>query len=731
IGRWHPAWRIHSLFGRRALRIMDNAHARTVSVIVTALEPEFLPEIAVRIGDIDGAVSGAYPGADPPCLTAEIYPESVFELASLETVRMIEERGEYYALNDETQEVLQSGWVASGTPVWDAGIHGEGQILGHMDSGVDPDHCFFHDPGQPLPSANPNPAHRKIIAYRTYAEGVAYDKCENGHGTHTAGTAAGYTSNAAGIDYIGMAYAARMTVADVGKDDWLGCYLGYLSVPSNLTGAYTDAYTDGARIHTNSWGSTENTYDAMASQTDTFMWNHKDFLIFYAIGNSGPDAGTMGTPATAKNIVAVGGCLNEPDQNTVWSSSSRGPVSGSGRMAPALMAPSSDGTGMFGGIDSSASDGQTGPLTCGFVGSGYQGTSMACPAAAGSALLVRQYFTDGYYPTGSAVPGNGFSPSAALMKAVMINGAANMTNASARPNSDQGWGRVHLDQSLFFAGDTSKLIVHDVTAGIATGGEHDYTISVQSASEPLRITAAWTDAAGNFLVNDLDLELLHGGTTWIGNNFQNGWSTSGATRDRTHPVECIFLNTGTFAPGQYVVRIRGYTVPSGEPGGLQPYALAITGDIASGSPPTPTPTPDPPATRTPVPSGTPTFTPTPVCDSTGVFIEMPDHHFTPGETCFMNLRFCNISDTPAQNTPVFVILDAYGLLYFAPGWTSTFDHYTLTIAPGTARLPVLPEFTWPAGTGSASGLTFYAAMTDPAYRHILGEYSAWEFAWSE
>ncbi len=32
-----------------------------------------------------------------------------------------------------------------------------------------------------------------------------------------------------------------------------------------------------------------------------------------------------------------------------------------------------------------------------------QGTSMATPVAAGVAALVRQYFVDGYYPTGKVV----------------------------------------------------------------------------------------------------------------------------------------------------------------------------------------------------------------------------------------------------------------------------------------------------------------------------------------
>ncbi|HPQ40681.1 MAG TPA: S8 family serine peptidase, partial [bacterium] len=292
VGRFHPAYRIHSTFGTRDLRLLERVQSDRYHALIQVLEPEDLNAVAQRVVETGGIVTEQFPQAMVPFLTARIVPESVFELARLETVRRIEEEGEYYQLNDETQEVLQSGSVAGGTPIWNAGIHGEGQILGHMDSGIDADHCFFNDLTQPLPTSTLNLNHRKIVAYRTYAEGQAYDGCDSGHGTHTAGTAAGYTDNAAGVPYIGMAYNAKISAADVGKDDWLGCFLGLLSVPSDLTPCYNDPYSDGARIHTNSWGSTDNTYDAMAQQTDTYMWNHKDFLIFYANGNSGPNLGT-------------------------------------------------------------------------------------------------------------------------------------------------------------------------------------------------------------------------------------------------------------------------------------------------------------------------------------------------------------------------------------------------------------------------------------------------------
>jgi len=51
------------------------------------------------------------------------------------------------------------------------------------------------------------------------------------------------------------------------------------------------------------------------------------------------------------------------------------------------------------------------------------GTSMATPIVAGAAAVVRQYFQQGWYPSGAAVTAHGFSPSAPLVKAVMLGAA--------------------------------------------------------------------------------------------------------------------------------------------------------------------------------------------------------------------------------------------------------------------------------------------------------------------
>jgi hypothetical protein len=52
---------------------------------------------------------------------------------------------------------------------------------------------------------------------------------------------------------------------------------------------------------------------------------------------------------------------------------------------------------------------------------------MATPAVAGAATLVRQYFTDGFYPTGAPVAAHAYQPSASLIRAVMVAGAQTMT----------------------------------------------------------------------------------------------------------------------------------------------------------------------------------------------------------------------------------------------------------------------------------------------------------------
>ena len=131
-------------------------------------------------------------------------------------------------------------------------------------------------------------------------------------------------------------------------------------------------------------------------------------------------------------------------------------------------------------------------------------------ALAGCSMLVRQYFTDGFYPSGAASPSDAFTPTGALVKAVMLNSTVDMTGVSGYPSNLEGWGRVLLEDGLYFPGDTRRLYVEDVrnASGLTTGQSTEYAVDVASSGQPLKIALTWVEPAGaagasNPVVNDL------------------------------------------------------------------------------------------------------------------------------------------------------------------------------------------------------------------------------------
>ncbi len=148
----------------------------------------------------------------------------------------------------------------------------------------------------------------------------------------------------------------------------------------------------------------------------------------------------------------------------------------------------------------------------------------------------------------------------------------------------------------------------------------------------------------------------------------------------------------------------------------------------TGRPYTPTPTPGSPS---PTPSSPPASTPTPPpCSQLGCTILMPASEFAPGDLCACHLYICNPGAIAMENVPVFALLDVYGSYFFAPAFSS-FDHYTEDVPPGMTHITVLPSFNWPEGAGSASGIRWYAAMTDDAITTLIGTLGQFEFGWHE
>jgi hypothetical protein len=483
-----------------------------------------------------------------------------------------------------------SGGACTSCTIFNHGITGTGQIAAIADSGLDSDMCFFRYSSAASdvtasettlpPAVGTLFPGKKVIGYWVQPGATAYDgnaTCgDQGpnefHGTHTSGTVAGdnyatrSTSSTPGIDTgDGMAPNAQILFQDVG-DDTTGCLSG-------IGGAdmFLQALSGGARVHSNSYGdlSADGTYSSEARDEDQFLFDHEQMTILFAAGNEGPDPTSIRAPAIAKNVVAVG-ALGHGLSIITASFSSRGPTA-DGRVKPDIMAPGISTISALG--DVSHSDGN-----CSIQS--LSGTSMACPTVAGAAALLREYFVRGFYPAGAATPSNAFEPSASLVKAVLLNGTQPLGTFG---DGDFGWGRVFLDNNLFFTGDTRSLRVWSLANpdGLTTGQSNTYTVTA-AAGQEFRATLVWFDpeatpGIGITLVNDLNLTVSDGANTYLGNFFNaSGASVTGGTADARNTVEQVRLVTP--AAGTYTITVTAAAVPGNGRTytNRQGYALAVS-----------------------------------------------------------------------------------------------------------------------------------------------------------
>src|SRR4030042_1559479 len=79
---------------------------------------------------------------------------------------------------------------------------------------------------------------------------------------------------------------------------------------------------DNIRISSNSWGDLNRTYTQLSLENDSFQWDNPDFIVLYAMGNSGYINGCtgIGDPATAKNCISVAAVDNSSTGITDFSS---------------------------------------------------------------------------------------------------------------------------------------------------------------------------------------------------------------------------------------------------------------------------------------------------------------------------------------------------------------------------------------------------------------------------
>ena len=420
-----------------------------------------------------------------------------------------------------------------------------------MDTGLDTDHCLFHD-SDPVPTAvwssfAPvlNGTGKIIGVYTTPLTNLI----DGAHGTASAGVATGYMC-ADGNS--GMATAAQVLFMDVsgGENETL-------NIPQDLGDIFARVHDHDISVHSASWGCAQcpgGDYSDLAWQFDYFAYTY-DILHVFSAGNSGP--GPITSPATAKNALSVGAGMSaysafssytgDPslfDWSSVASFSSVGPLQ-DGRVAPSLVAP---GVHVLTGF--ALADPEPGHDNFVFD----SGTSFSAPAVAGLALQIDAWF----------INTTGIRATAAMKRAILIN--------SARPTArvvDVYTSHVVLNsiapRDLSYGVpmlDFTSLVSLD--RHVFNGSRVAYCFTTLGTTA--NITLAWTDPPGHIhvsptLINDLNVYVTLNGVEY-------------ELDDHLNTQERLMLTTSVGQQGRIIITATGPLSTA-----TQNYSVAMTGVV--------------------------------------------------------------------------------------------------------------------------------------------------------
>ena len=195
------------------------------------------------------------------------------------------------------------------------------------------------------------------------------------------------------------------------------------------------------------------------------------------------------------------------------------------------------------------------------------------PQASGAAALITQWWRG---------LSGGADPSPALTKALLINSAVPVASTPPIPNFDVGWGRIEVTEAVQ---PSVERHYEDQTVILDSSGEQwSVEVEVIHARQPLKVTLVWSDApaalgANPALVNDLDLVVESGGSSYLGNVFAGGWSQTGGTADRLNNQENVFLQPPGISLATVTVSataINGDGIPLAGDGTDQDFALVCS-----------------------------------------------------------------------------------------------------------------------------------------------------------
>ena len=277
--------------------------------------------------------------------------------------------------------------------VWASlGISGTGAVVAGMDTRVDWLHpaLKFNYRGY-----NPHGPSGHTGNWFDPVTGSLYPFDDHGHGTHTLGTAVG-------LEGIGVAPGARWIAVKVlngdgyGYDSWIHAGFQWLLAPGGDPSLAPDVVNC-------SWGD-PNAFNT-TFQADIRALRAAGIIPVFAAGNEGPSPGSVVSPASLPEAIAVG--ASDP-YDEVAPFSSRGP-SPWGEIRPHVVAP---------GVNVRSS------LPGGTYAS-WRGTSMATPHVTGLIALMRSV-----------------SPTLSVTQTLFIITSTAVPLSTTIPNNDSGWGRI-------------------------------------------------------------------------------------------------------------------------------------------------------------------------------------------------------------------------------------------------------------------------------------------------
>jgi serine protease AprX len=482
-------------------------------------------------------------------------------------------------------------------------LDGGSTIVAVADSGLDSSHPAFERGGDSCV--------HKVVARNSDKR----TSDEHGHGTHVASTIVGSGAGSPNNCYRGVAPGAKLFFQAIANNK-----NALDGLPLDCGELLSEAYQAGARVHNNSWCEHASArYTSIALDFDRFVFDHPDMVVIVAAGNGGTqrttgfvstegdeppvELGSVGAPATAKNVLTVGaqrssrtdgvkarrtyadvmpervfrgwlaGQLFSGDPNALAAFSARGPTDDD-RIKPDLVAP---GTSIAAAALLTAwkNTNCEGPAPRSRAYALMSGTSMATPIVSGAAALVRQYYI---------ARREHRSPSAALVRATLINGARALTGEDALyeggrlPNPNQGFGALDVACSLGIEPAVKVAFVDEWGAAaraLSAGGVDDarwFSFELERDG-PLRIALVYNDLPARAVPHVVDMHLrVPTGEKYFGNQ-QGAFVRARGAGDSKNNAK--ILRFAAAKAGRYVLRVVHY----GFDRGAQTFALVVSGPL--------------------------------------------------------------------------------------------------------------------------------------------------------